>query len=339
MTGPRPTAPAPPVRLAVVVPVLDGAAELAECLRALRSWVAPAADLLVVDDASTDGSAAVATAAGVRVLRLPRNVGAAAARNAGARETGGDVLVFIDADVVVAPDTVARLVRVLDERPDVAAVFGSYDAAPRAPGLVSQYRNLLHHFVHQHGRPEASTFWSGCGAIRRAVFEAAGGFDEGLPGAIEDIELGYRVRAAGHRIVLDRDIQATHLKRWTLRSVLWTDGALRALPWSRLVIARRPPADLNLETPQRVSVALTLVAAATLPLAFAWPSLLVLPLAAGAGVVAVNRRLLAFFARVRGVAFAAGTVPLLLLHYGESGLCYAWARVEHGLRRQPGAAT
>ena len=58
--------------------------------------------------------------------------------------------------------------------------------------MVSQYRNLLHHFVHQHGHAEASTFWAGCGAIRRAAFDAVGGFDAArFPRpSIEDIELG-----------------------------------------------------------------------------------------------------------------------------------------------------
>ena len=56
---------------------------------------------------------------------------------------------------------------ILREEPGIAAVFGSYDDEPGAPNLVSQYRNLLHHFVHQTGRTEASTFWTGCGAVRR----------------------------------------------------------------------------------------------------------------------------------------------------------------------------
>jgi GT2 family glycosyltransferase len=323
------------VHASVIVPVHDGADFLPSCLGALTATARPDTEIIVVDDASHDDSAAVAARYGVRVIRLEHNVGAAGARNRGAGEAAGDVLVFIDADVEVAPDTLERLVGVLDRRPDVAAVFGSYDAAPRAPGLVSQFRNLLHHFVHQQGDAEASTFWTGCGAIRRAVFEASHGFDEGRHArSIEDIELGYRIRAAGHRIVLDPTIQATHLKRWTLWSVLWTDAMLRALPWSRLVLERRPPNDLNIRLGQRVSVALTMIAAALLPLALVRPASIILPAAACVAVVAVNHELLGFFARVRGPAFAAATVPLLLLHYLESGLCYAWAWLAHATRRE-----
>ena len=107
--------------------------------------------------------------------------------------------------------------------PGLSALFGSYDDTPAAPGIVSQYRNLLHHFVHQQGdfhqgiRP-VHTFWTGCGTIRRDVFLAFGGFDPRLypRPAIEDIELGYRLTRAGHRIVLARDVLATHMKRWSL---------------------------------------------------------------------------------------------------------------------------
>ncbi len=63
-------------------------------------------------------------------------------------------------------------VRVLfvSEEPDLAAVFGSYDDEPAAPNFLSQYKNLFHHFVHQQGSAEASTFWSGCGAILWPTF-------------------------------------------------------------------------------------------------------------------------------------------------------------------------
>ena len=322
------------MRASVIVPVYDDAANVAECVRAL-TIVAPDAELIVVDDGSTDDSAAVAARAGARVVRQASNAGAAAARNAGARAAAGEILVFVDADVVAAPDAVARLVAILHADPDVAAVFGSYDDRPRAPGLVSQYRNLLHHFVHQHGAHDASTFWAGLGAVRRTAFDLVGGFDPRVRG-IEDIELGYRLRAKGFRIRLDPRIQGTHLKRWTLGSVLRTDAFMRALPWSRLLVAGRAPLDhLNVTTSQRASAALVLLAVAAAALAALVPGLGTVSAALLLAVVALNRRLFAFFARVRGPAFAVATVPLVLLYYVESGLAYAWAWLERRLGRGP----
>jgi GT2 family glycosyltransferase len=323
------------MRISVVVPAFDNATELTECLRALVPSAGPETEILVVDDASTDNTGGVASRFGVRLFRLERNSGAGAARNHGAKQATGDVLLFVDSDVVVAPDTVARVARVFEERPDVAAVFGSYDAAPRAPGLVSQFRNLLHHFVHQQGDREASTFWAGCGAVRRAVFEASGGFDTGrYTRAIEDIELGYRLREAGHRILLDKDLRVTHLKCWTLASFLRTDVLYRALPWSRLILQRRLRLDhLNLKPAHRVSVALALIVVASLVSSALAPPMLALAVAATVGLVVVNWKLLMFFARTRGIGFAAGSVPLLFLHYLASGVGYLWARMGHAFAR------
>ena len=152
----------------------------------------------------------------------------------------------------------------------MTAVFGSYDSRPAAAGLVSRYRNLLHHFVHQNGNREASTFWAGCGAIRRSVFEKIGGFGSkrfSRP-SIEDIELGYCLRQAGYRILLDKGLQGTHLKRWNLYSLIRTDISCRALPWSRLILeSKRLPDDLNLKIGQRVSFGLVALACVSVILA------------------------------------------------------------------------
>ena len=323
------------IRISIVVPVYNNAAGLEECLGALVPSAGPWVEILVVDDGSADDLATVTSRFPVRLLRLDRNSGAGAARNHGARQSTGDVLLFVDSDVVVAPDAVRRVARVLEEQPEVAAVFGSYDAAPRAPGVVSQFRNLLHHFVHQQGDPDASTFWAGCGAVRRSVFEAVTGFDTGrFTRAIEDIELGYRLRDAGHRILLDKGLLGTHLKRWTLASFVRTDIRYRAVPWSRLILQRRTRLDhLNLKTEHRVSVALALLGTIALPLALLHPAMLALAAASIVGLVLANRKVLAFFARARGIFFAAAAVPLLFLHYLASGLGYLWIRTGHSVAR------
>jgi hypothetical protein len=264
---------------------------------------------------------------GVRVLHLTQNSGPAAARNYGASQAEGDILFFVDADVVIAPDAVRRLTTQFAERADLAAIFGSYDARPRASGVISRYRNLLHHFVHQQGKTEAATFWAGCGAIRRVVFEAVGGFDaRRFPRpSIEDIELGYRLYHATHRILLDKALQGTHLKRWTLWSVVRTDVCCRAIPWARLMFERPPPpADLNLKPGQRLSVALVGLASSCLLLAVFWGALLGLGAVALLGVLLLNRDLFGFFRRQHGLGFAMLCFALHLLHYLYSGLSYAW---------------
>jgi cellulose synthase/poly-beta-1,6-N-acetylglucosamine synthase-like glycosyltransferase len=339
---PRDPAPGAAPRVSIVVPAYNRPDQLAQCLGALAGAAADdSAEVIVVDDASPEDLSRAARQAGARLVRLAENRGPAGARNHGARLAAGDILFFVDADVVVRPDAVARVVRFLDEHPDVSAVFGSYDAAPRATGMVSQYRNLLHHFVHQEGQAEASTFWAGCGAIRRRAFAESGGFDEGRypRPSIEDIELGYRLRQAGHRIALDKGLQATHLKRWTLRSIVWTDVTCRAIPWARLIFERGAlPNDLNVRADQRLSVGLTGLAGLAAVLSLIRGELALAAAAAAAVVVIVNRRLFGFLRRERGGPFAAACVPLHLLYYAYSGFGYGYAWLTWRMRGAPRGA-
>ncbi|MCL4783831.1 MAG: glycosyltransferase family 2 protein [Bryobacterales bacterium] len=160
--------------VSVIVPVYNGAATLGDTLRSLRDSSCRPGQIIVVDDGSTDASARIAEEFGVTVLSTRGRCGPAVARGIGAEEATGTVLLFLDSDVCVHPGTperegtIARIVRVLGERPEVDAVFGSYDTRPTAPNFVSQWKNLSHHFVHQHGAAEAQTFWAGCGAIRNS---------------------------------------------------------------------------------------------------------------------------------------------------------------------------
>src|SRR5688572_20194156 len=243
--------PAPTI--SVIIPVYNGAAYLNSCLQAVVTSDYRSYECIVVDDGSTDGGRSIAAQfpMSVRVVHLaegPR--GPAYARNRGAEAAGGTILFFLDADIVLSSRALRSVASLFQERTDVAAVFGSYDSRPAAAGMVSRYRNLLHHFVHQNGNREASTFWAGCGAIRRSVFERIGGFDEQRfrRPSIEDVELGYRLRQSGYRILLEKRLQATHLKSWSLYSLIRTDITCRAIPWSRLILeTKKIPDDLNLK--------------------------------------------------------------------------------------------
>lgn len=326
--------------ISVVVPVYNGGPHLARCLDALLASDYAAREIVVVDDGSTDASADAAASRGCEVLRLDARSGPAAARNRGVRRARGPVILFVDADVEVRRDTLARFASIFRERPAVAAAFGSYDDAPAARNFFSQYKNLFHHYVHQQSSSEAETFWAGCGAIRRAAFEAVGGFDErryARP-SVEDIELGYRLRRAGFEIVLDGSVQVKHLKRWTLTSMLRSDIFDRALPWSRLIVEGRGPMinDLNLRAADRLSAALAAIALASLALSPVWPALVAPALAALAAVLIINRRLYKFFFASGGARFAAGAFVMQLLYYVYGGLAFALCLCAHALRGRDG---
>ena len=310
------------MRVSVITPVHDGGAAFRACLAALATCTPPAHELIVVADGSRDGSADIAAASGAKVIQLPGTVGPARARNIGAAAATGDVLLFVDADVVVPPGLIGRVAAYLQANSAIAAVIGSYDDAPADPGFLSQYRNLLHHYVHQTGHEEASTFWCGCGAIRRPVFIDAGGFHGGFGDpSIEDIEFGYRVRNGGHRIRLAKDLQVTHLKRWTPLLMLRTDVFARAVPWTRLIIRSRVlPNDLNVKTSSRASVALVFTLMASLAAAprLTWGA--AAAALAGSGLVALNAGFYWFLWRVRGPLFMMAAVPWHWAYYACAGI-------------------
>src|SRR6516162_2449414 len=324
------------IRVSVIVPVHNNPDQLSQCLSALRTATAVDTELIVVDDASTEDVSSTAAHFGARFLRLTRNAGPAAARNHGARCARGQILFFVDADVVVPNDAIERIQTLFDRHGEIAAVFGSYDACPAAPGLVSRYRNLLHHFVHQTGKAEAATFWAGCGAVMRPAFDRVGGFDERrFPRpSIEDIELGYRLRRAGYRILLDKSLQCRHLKRWTFWSVIRADIIYRAIPWSRLILeVGEAPDDLNVSGSQRASVALTGLAGLFLLMSPVRLELLVLAFGCAAATFILNRDLYAFFRRAGGISFAAACIPLHLLYFMYCGLSYHYVWVQSMLQK------
>jgi hypothetical protein len=198
----------------------------------------------------------------VIVIEEPAALGPEQARNLGAERANGDLLVFVDADVAVHRDAFTRIRAHFAADQELVAVFGSYDDEPAGPGLVSSFRNLLHHHVHHEGPGPATTFWAGLGAVRRDAFEASGGFDElRFPRpSVEDIDLGMRLAEAGGRIELDPSIQGTHLKEWTLVSMLRTDFASRGIPWVVLILRHQAGAStLNLGWRHRLSAGACLV--------------------------------------------------------------------------------
>ena len=220
--------------LSVVVPVRNGGPDFERCLRRLRDSTWTDYELIVVDDGSTDDSAALARRMGAIVARHERPLGPAAARNLGAQLASAPLDLLprrrrrrpsrdpgprhgaVPRRSRASPPSSARTTT--SRRPE------AWSASTATCSITSSTSRA--HFDDD-TRP-AHTFWTGCGMIRREVFLDFGGFDPRLypRPAIEDIELGYRLTRAGHRIVLARDVLATHLKRWTLLG----DGPDRHLP-------------------------------------------------------------------------------------------------------------
>jgi GT2 family glycosyltransferase len=257
-------------------------------------------------------------------MRMPTRSGSAAARNMGARHATGDILLFLDADVCVQQDTLPLLLDCFAENPEIRAVFGSYDDCPSAPDFHSQFRNLLHCYIHRTSQRHAHTFWTGCGAVYRDVFEQFGGFDESMIG-MNDIDFGGRLAQSGLRIDLRPDIQVQHRKRWTFFSWVETDLVLRGIPWTILLLRnRRVPNTLNVSYRYRVSVGLVLLFALTCAAALFYRPAATTAAVTFIAILTLNLRLYSFLRNRRGLAFAvagAGAHFVHLLVCGLSLIC------------------
>jgi glycosyltransferase involved in cell wall biosynthesis len=335
-------------RLSVIVPVHNGRLQLPRCLDALRASTLDSFEVIVVDDCSTDNTREIIESSGARYLRTPRNMGPGGGRNLGVRHARGHLLLFVDADVVVKPDTLALVAEDFDRDPQLAALFGSYDDAPAWPDFLSQYKNLMHFYVHQISSENAVTFWAGCGAVRKNVFEEFGGFDlKKYPNpSIEDIEFGCRLSMAGRKILLDKRIQVKHLKKWTVRGLWRADIHYRAIPWSRLILeTRNLPKDLNLTRAAQVSaglVGLLALAVVLLPLTFSAAVRAWVPWLGPAGLAGVmggiaalllllNWHVYRWFTQKRGVWFACGAVLAHWSYYFYSGVVFVMCWLEFHL--------
>jgi GT2 family glycosyltransferase len=245
-----------------------------------------------------------------QIVVVTEGGGPADARNIGARQATGDVVVFVDADVLPHTDAFVRIRRAFDRDPQLTALFGSYDDEPADPGIVSGFRNLLHHQVHHEGAGPATTFWTGLGGVRRAAFEEVGGFDPSMR-YMEDVEFGLRLHRAGCRIVLDPSVQGTHLKAWTLRSMVRTDLVARGIPWTELLLSRQePPAALNLGWRHRLSAVASLLVLLGL-----LRRRLGLAATGAAGLVVLNRSFYRLLVERRGRAQAAVGIALHTIHH------------------------
>lgn len=301
-------------KISVILPVHNGDRYLAHSIPAIRASTYGNFELVVVDDCSTDGTPEMLRRfpADVRIENSAQ-LGPFASRNLGAQRASGDILLFTDADVLLRPDTLARVARRLAE-PDSGAVIGLYSAADTADNLWMFYKTTWIRFSYLQAPAQVSWFFTAVGGLRREAWERCGPFHThfSIRTGGGDIDYGRRLIAQGTNIHLDRELEVRHLKHFTLRSLLRND-LQRAFGYSRLGLrAWRQRAVLG-AAPQRgiANVGGSFVggvAAASLLLlacVLGAPA----PLTWGLGVawLVVNQSFLAYLVRVAPMA----RVPLL----------------------------
>ena len=324
--------------ISLIIPTDKVDIPLQQCLERIGKCVPLPLELIVVIDGDAGQILPHVVGVELKIIRLPVNAGPGRARNAGAMAARGDILLFVDADVLVPADICLSVVRAFTGTLGPDALFGSYDDHPAAQNTVSQYKNLLHHYTHQHSSSEAFTFWTGCGAILRSRFVELQGFSEDYrQPSIEDIDLGYRLKQAGGIILLDKTIQVTHLKKWSLRDMVYTDFFLRAIPWSRLIFQYGMlHNDMNISLKSRISVVLCGLILFCLPLSVV--NILFLPalFLFFFFFLVVNKDIFLFFLKKRGAGFFLQAIPLHFLYSFLSCLAFSLVFIQHQLKKAAG---
>jgi glycosyltransferase involved in cell wall biosynthesis len=297
--------------VSIIIPNYNYADSLAVCLRAALNQTYPRTEVIVVDDASTDDSVAVAEALGVRVIRLATNGGCARSRNVGAAQARGDILFFVDSDLAMEPDAVAAAVAILRARPDVGAVCGLQDPEPLLHDTpVARYRGVQYHYWSASGEGEVTVLFPAMLAIPRRVFDEIGPFNEDLK-QTEEVDYAYRL-SRRYRILLSREVRGRHdhdhalvplLRKLFHRARLRIPLYLRARRFAKgFETAARAWASL---------AALAAVPALALPILFG-PAWLVVSVALLVASVLADRGMYAFARRHRGTRFL---VFFTLMHY------------------------
>ena len=304
-------------KVSVVMPVYNAETTLEECLAKLGGSTFDDFEVVVVDDGSTDRSKEIMDRFPVRVIPTSGRVGPAAARNLGAQVATGEVLFFIDSDVMVRPDTIALLAEGFTQSA-VDGFCGVQAAEMRHRNLVSQYKNLWMRWTYLRQTGDVPLFYTTAAALRRDTFLRVGGFDVGYATPnVEDTAFGQKLRRLGVRVRIHPQLEVEHVKRYSLSGLLRTDF-MRAVSLTRLKL--RHPEDLgdnNTSVPATYMASVPLSGIAFLGLVLGivlgWTPATIVGLLAAAGVIGLNLGFLDAIRRSDGWGRALAAVPVLWL--------------------------
>jgi glycosyltransferase involved in cell wall biosynthesis len=195
------------MRASVIIPCRNAEKTVADAVRSALAQTETPAEVLVVDDASSDGSARVAREAGARVSVGARRRNAGGARNAGIEETSGDLLAFLDADAVAAPDWLARARSAFLADPRVVGVGGRI--VNGRPGLYGDLDYFLNHSEWiAAGKPAFKKNIPTMAIVYRRDAVGPVRFPESNRG--EDTAFALAVLSRGGRLRYDPEIVVTH---------------------------------------------------------------------------------------------------------------------------------
>jgi cellulose synthase/poly-beta-1,6-N-acetylglucosamine synthase-like glycosyltransferase len=304
--------------VSVILPARNADANIAAALDAISRQDYPHYEVIITSDGSTDRTNEICQEYPYKLI-VQEWQGTAAAENAGAVLSRGKVLYFTDADVLMPRDTLRRVVETLRSNPEIAGLSGCYSKETPEANFFSVYKNALHRYVHRtNGRYTVNLFGANS-AIWKEAFEKVGGFNSEQK-VLEDVELGFRLVRARYRILMAKDIEVTHHKKYTFWSLVSSDVYGRVIPWVIVMLKnRRIHFDLNVRPRNILSfVAVWSVLFAVCPVSPQWSAI------CGAGSVIVfcscNAGLLSYMRRQFGWWFVIKAAAFTYFSYFYQGV-------------------
>jgi glycosyltransferase involved in cell wall biosynthesis len=286
-----------PISVSIIIPTFNGSTRIGNCLDALLKQTAILdAEILVVNDGSTDNTVEVVAQYSAVRLITQANTGPAAARNRGACEAAGSIILFTDDDCVPLPDWLSAMIQPFQD-PEVAAVKGIYRT--RQTQLVPRFVQIEYEDRYRlmAGLDSIDFIDTYSAGFRRDKFLEMNGYDTTFPVACaEDAELSYRMSACGYKMKFVPAAIVYHTHPNTLWRYL--KKKYKFAFWRVLAVRKNPNKALkDSHTPQLMKLQLLLAPALTI--ALAWDFLMHSKLSATAIVLAT------FFVSTLPFAFRA----------------------------------
>ena len=313
--------------VSIIIPVRNGAATIARCLKAAFASRYERFEVIVVDDGSDDRSAEIIKTFPCTLIQLPVPAGASRARNVGASHSSGNILFFTDADCLLNEDTLALAVEQLSAADRNVVLGGTYTVQPADDRFFSAFQSVFINHAESRDRDNPDYIAAHAMVLYADAFEKSGGFAEDFLPILEDVDFSHRLRSTGHRLIMNPGIQVRHLFDYSLsdsvcngfrKSRFWTIYSIH----NRDLLADSGTASRALKLDVIALFGSVLAVLLVLATGNAWFFVIIAVLMTLN--ITVNRELLQGFYRARGMAFAFAATAYYLLVYplvvGAGGL-------------------
>lgn len=296
--------------ISILVCSHNNAPLLEQCLYAIRQSILSNYELIVVDDCSIDNSAEIAYKYADTVKKFTTHRGRSAARNQAYQVSCGDILVFIDADVIIFPDALNNILQHFCDNPEISALTGMLSKDHYNENFFSVYKNLYMHYIFSKLPDQVTFLYGSIHAIKRNAFLPFGD----VAAIADDTALGQQLYTNGKKISFLKHLEVIHLKHYTMKQFFQNDYEIpfdmakifiRFKGWQQL--GKNNTGFIHSSRSQLISVAISYNILLLLSFKFILPAIILFAI-----WFLLNWHFLAFLYREKGVSFLLAALPITL---------------------------